>query len=72
MLSRVDNEEAEEELKWSDDDDEEDQEEDTPELVSTSEESKDLTEGDNVITEQPVETEGTVTPGDKVGKNSSF
>ena len=68
MLSRVDNEEAEEELKWSDDE----EEEDTPELVSISEESKELTEGDNVITEQPVETEGTVTPGDKVGKNSSF
>ena len=67
MLSRVDNEEAEEELKWSDD-----EEEDTPELDSTSEESKELKEGDNVITEQPVETEGTVTPGDKVGKNSSF
>ena len=68
MLSRVDNEEAEEELKWSDDE----EEEDTPELVSTSEESKELTEGDNVITEQPVETEGTVTPGDKVGKNINF
>ena len=70
MLSRVDNEETEEELKWSDD--EEEEMEDTPELVSTSEESKQLKEGDNVITEQPVETEGTVTPGDKVGKNSRF
>ena len=69
LLSRVDKEEAEEELKWSDD---EEEEEETPQQTKSSEEKEERTEGnmeekeERTITEQPVSvessTEGTVTP----------
>ncbi|KAL5260923.1 hypothetical protein ACHWQZ_G006836 [Mnemiopsis leidyi] len=75
LLSRVDKEEAEEELKWSDD--EEDDEEETSQQTRSSEEKEEQTEGkeERTITEQTVSvessTEGTVTPEKPIQDNNA-